>query len=105
MGEGRGEGPALLFCDNETNVRRLCGRNDAAGFFKDAFHEYIVRGNQAAVNPQQTGTKAGLQYKLTIPAGASTCVRLRLAAERGQRPGVRAKAVFPATDPRPRSSR
>jgi len=34
--------PEILFCDNDTNGRRLYGRNDAAGFFKDAFHEYVV---------------------------------------------------------------
>ena len=70
--------PAWLFCDNETNVRRLYGQSTAAGFFKDAFHEYIVHGNKAAVNPAQTGTKAGVLYELTVPAGGSATVRLRL---------------------------
>src|SRR6266567_3973910 len=57
----------LLFTDNETNVRRHYGQNDAPGCFKDAFHEYVIAGNKAAVNPQQTGTKAAAFYKLTIP--------------------------------------
>jgi hypothetical protein len=83
-GEGRGEGerpPQFLFCDNETNVRRLYGQNDAIGFFKDALNEYIVHGNQSAANPARTGTKAGALYKLTIPAGSSASVRLRLVAQ------------------------
>jgi hypothetical protein len=71
--------PALLFCENETNVRRLYGQNEATGFFKDAFHEYVIAGNQSAVNPAQTGTKAGALYQLNIPAGGSATVRLRLA--------------------------
>src|SRR5581483_524088 len=29
--------PGLLFCDNETNTRRLFGQTNAQGFFKDAF--------------------------------------------------------------------
>jgi hypothetical protein len=29
--------PEILFCDNDTNVRRLFGVNDAIGHFKDAF--------------------------------------------------------------------
>src|SRR6266545_2952380 len=37
--------PALLFCDNETNVRRLFSQQDVQGHFKDAFHEYAVNGN------------------------------------------------------------
>ncbi len=49
----------MLFCDNETNVRRPQGQAEAPGFFKDAFHEYIVQGNTAAVNPRRSGTKAG----------------------------------------------
>ena len=70
--------PALLFCENETNPRRLFGESEAKGFFKDAFHDYVVAGNQRAVNPAQTGTKAGLLYELNIPAGQSAAVRLRL---------------------------
>jgi len=70
----------MLFCNNETNARRLYGQADAQGFFKDGLGEYIVHGNQSAVNPNRTGTKAGVLYKLTIPAGSSTSVRLRLVA-------------------------
>ncbi|TAM52715.1 MAG: glucosidase, partial [Burkholderiaceae bacterium] len=51
--------PALLFCENETNARRLFGQPHAQGFFKDAFHDYVIAGNHCAVNPSQTGTKAG----------------------------------------------
>src|SRR6266404_163175 len=72
--------PEILFCDNETNTRRLYGQSDAQGFFKDAFDEYVVHGNQAAVNPNCTGTKAGALYKLTIAAGGSQQIRIRLVA-------------------------
>ncbi len=80
-GEGRGEGersPQFLFCDNETNSRRLFGQNDAQGFFKDGFDDYVVRGNQSAVNPARTGTKAGALHKLTVATGKSAQIRLRL---------------------------
>src|SRR5262249_23292148 len=40
--------PELLFCDNETNSRRLYGQSDAPGHFKDAFHECVIAGNKAA---------------------------------------------------------
>jgi hypothetical protein len=72
--------PEWLFCDNETNVRRLYEQNDASGFFKDAFHEYVVSGNKTAVNPQQAGTKAAAHYTLTVPAQGSREIRLRLAS-------------------------
>ena len=79
--EGR---PKLLFCDNETNSRRLYGQGDAKGHFKDAFHDYIIAGNKAAVNPQQTGTKAAAHFELAVPAGSAASVRLRLARSSGR---------------------
>jgi hypothetical protein len=69
--------PSLLFSENETNARRLFGRQ-IQGFFKDAFHEYIIRGNQGAVNLNNTGTKAGALYNLDLPPGKPVTVRLRL---------------------------
>jgi hypothetical protein len=105
-GQGWGEGeqsqespPTLLFTDNETNVRRLFGRNDARGHFKDAFHEYAVAGNKAAVNPQQTGTKAAAHYVLTVAAGGSVSVRLRLVA-RISKPAVSQAASLRSVEAR-----
>ena len=74
--------PTLLFCDNETNLRRHFQQPDAPGFFKDAFHEHVVAG-KGAVNPAQVGTKAGALYALKLPAGGSQQVRLRLVPARG----------------------
>ncbi len=71
--------PEILFCENETNVRRLYG-STAEGFFKDAIHEYVVNGRQEAVNPGRTGTKMAVHYRETIPAGGSATVRLRFSA-------------------------
>ena len=73
--------PELLFCENETNVRRLYGQTEAPGYFKDAFHEYVIHGNHAAVNPLRSGTKMAAHHPLTIPAGGSQEVRLRLARD------------------------
>ncbi len=72
-----GGAPELLFCDNETNVRRLYGvARD--GYFKDGIHDYVVEGRADAVNPQRTGTKAAFHYRLRIPAGEQRTVDLRL---------------------------
>jgi hypothetical protein len=72
-------GGELLFCENDTNVRRLWGL-PAPGFFKDAFHEYVVSGNRAAVNPARRGTKASVHFVRDVDGGASTRIRLRLSA-------------------------
>jgi hypothetical protein len=94
--------PELLFCDNDTNLRRLYGENDAPGFFKDAFHEYVVNGNQTAVNPQRTGTKCSAHYTLTVPAGGSRQIRLRLVNV--AQPSPAASGSSPANNPPPSRS-
>jgi len=77
------EGDAeLLFTDNESNAGRLWGRPNSSQYVKDAFHEYVVSGRKEAVNPESTGTKAAAYYRLTVNAGGSAVVRLRLSAER-----------------------
>jgi hypothetical protein len=77
--------PELLFCDNDTNVRRLY-QIQAEGYFKDAFHEYVIHGNRHAVNPQQNGTKAAAHFRFTVAAHGSVEVRLRLSKGHDQRP-------------------
>jgi hypothetical protein len=69
--------PALLFCDNETNARRLYGI-DGATYPKDAINDYVVDGRKDAVNPRQSGTKMAAQYSATIAPGETTTIRLRL---------------------------
>jgi hypothetical protein len=72
------QNPTLLFCENETNPRRHFG-TETKGAFKDAFHDYVVNGDESAVNPEHSGTKTAAHYKLEIPAGGSTTIRVRLA--------------------------
>ncbi|HVS37299.1 MAG TPA: glucosidase, partial [Gemmataceae bacterium] len=68
----------LLFCDNETNAARLFGVNGEKGYYKDAFHDYVVQGRRDAVNPDQQGTKVAGHFMRTIAAGGSVSIRLRL---------------------------
>src|SRR5208282_1263563 len=43
--------PNWLFTENETNSQKLFGADNWTPYVKDAFHEYVVQGNTAAVNP------------------------------------------------------
>ena len=76
-----GRAPALLFTDNQTNYERLYQVPNESRYVKDAFHEYVVRGQSDAVNPAATGTKVAAHYVLNIAAHDSTTVQLRLFAE------------------------
>jgi hypothetical protein len=70
--------PSLLFTENDTNTARVFGTPNAQPYVKDAFHEFVVNGNAAAVNPAQTGTKAAAHYRLDLGPGQSASVRLGL---------------------------
>jgi hypothetical protein len=74
--------PALLFTENETNNKRLFGTDNATPYVKDAFNEYLVHQRREAVNPAGTGTKAAAHYKVTVAAGETAVIRLRLADTR-----------------------
>ena len=69
---------ALLFTENETNNERLFHSPNRTFYVKDGIDSYIVHGRRDAVNPKHTGTKASAHYPLTVEAGASRTLRLRL---------------------------
>jgi hypothetical protein len=68
----------LLFTENETNNTRLFGTANAGRYVKDGIHNAIVHGQQEAVNPERQGTKASPHYRLSVEAGGTQVVRLRL---------------------------
>ena len=86
--DGRGETPAVLFTENETNNRRLFNARNAGPHVTDGFHDYVVHGRVEAVNPKGYGTKAAPHYVLNVGPGESQVVQLRLYAEE-EAPGGR----------------
>jgi len=68
----------ILFTDNETNQERIFGKLNSSPFVKDGINDFVVHGNQKAVNPDQIGTKASPHYQLKIGAGEVNVLRLRL---------------------------
>ena len=69
---------SLLFTENETNNAHLFGGNNPSPYVKDGINNYIVQGQAEAVNPLQTGTKASPHYHLTVEAGTTEVIGLRL---------------------------
>ena len=68
----------LLFTENETNNERIFGTPNASPFVKDGINNYVVNGKKDVVNPQGTGTKAAAHYSITVGAGQTAKIRLRL---------------------------
>lgn len=70
--------PIPLFTENESNKWRLFGGENDTPYVKDAFHNYLIDNETAAVNPKLVGTKAALLYSLNIPAHESLQLRFCL---------------------------
>lgn len=68
----------LLFTENETNYEQLFGIKNNYPYVKDGINDCIVNNKTEAVNPEQIGTKAAAAYELTIGAGETQILRLRL---------------------------
>jgi hypothetical protein len=81
--------PTALACDNETNARRLFGAPNRSPYPKDGIGDHVVRG-RPSVNPVGVGTKGALHYALTVPAGETATIRLRLSGK-SLSPGLKAE--------------
>ncbi len=69
--------PDLLFCENETNAPRIFGTDPTTPYPKDGINDHLVHG-AATVNPSRTGTKAAAWYQVTVAAGETAEIRLRM---------------------------
>ena len=87
-----GTDPQLLFCENETNTARLFGSAPATAYPKDGINDHVIHG-AATVNPADTGTKCAFWYQVTVPAGQTTELRLRLRPAAGGSGTSAAKAA------------
>jgi mannosylglycerate hydrolase MGH1-like protein len=70
--------PEWLFTENETNTERLVSMKNANPYVKDGINNYVVHGRKDAVNPALRGTKVAAHYTVTVPAGGSEVIRVRL---------------------------
>lgn len=68
----------FLFCDNETNAKRLYGLPNEHPYCKDGINDFVVNGVAGAVNPAKTGTKVAAHYHFDIPGGGEISLKLRL---------------------------
>ncbi|MGI5241870.1 MGH1-like glycoside hydrolase domain-containing protein [Dactylosporangium sp. CA-139066] len=72
--------PQQVYCDNDTNAERLFGSPSASPYPKDGINDHVVHG-APTVNPAREGTKAAFWYRLTVGAGETVELSLRLAPE------------------------
>ncbi len=68
----------VLVTGNETNNERVFGSASDVPYVKDGIDRAVAGGDASAVDPSGAGTKAALHYTVTVPAGGSATLRLRL---------------------------
>ena len=74
----KGEPPTLLFCENETNARHLYGDTVKRRPIRRTASTTTSSTARATVNPAAHGTKMACWYRLTVAAGDTVELRLRI---------------------------
>ena len=81
LGEQNKRTSGLLFTENETNKERLFQTKNSSPYVKDAFHRFLIEGEQSAVNPDKVGTKSAVHYHLEVAPNTTSVVKLRLSED------------------------
>ncbi|MBS2014273.1 MAG: glucosidase, partial [Deltaproteobacteria bacterium] len=87
----------LLFTDNETNTHAMFGSPNRISYVKDAFHQYVCKGQRSAVSPARAGTKAAGRWTMELGPGETKVFRARMSTSevpRGFEPFADFDAVF-----------
>ncbi|MFN6944918.1 MAG: MGH1-like glycoside hydrolase domain-containing protein [Cytophagaceae bacterium] len=89
--EGRA---SLLFCNNETNYKKLFNVSNTCKYCKDGINDFVVNKRNSAINPKQEGTKASAMYIFTLQSGQEEVIRLRLSDVEHQSPFADFDSIF-----------
>lgn len=82
-----------LFCDNETNNRRIYDIPNDVEYVKDGINDYVVN-NKPTINPAKKGSKMGVWHKIRLKAGEEKSVKVRLSKKKVEDPWADFGAVF-----------
>jgi len=87
--------PELLFCENETNVKRLYNvTKKKKTYYKDGINDYIINKKKRSINPKQVGTKAAANYDIKVKAKSSEVIYLRLSNNSVKKPFENIENIF-----------
>jgi len=87
------EGGEQLFCENETNNKRIYDVPNEVDYVKDGINDHVIHG-KSTVNPKKNGSKLAIWHKLTLKPGEEKSVKLRLCKKKTIAPWRDFDAVF-----------
>ncbi|MFB9054717.1 glucosidase [Formosa undariae] len=82
-----------LFCDNETNNKRIYNVPNEVDYVKDGINDYVVN-SKPTVNPEKTGSRMAVWQKFTLKAGEEKSVRIRLSKKPVAEPWIDFNDLF-----------
>ncbi|WMI66169.1 glucosidase [Aestuariibaculum sp. YM273] len=87
------EGGEQLFCENETNNKRIYNVPNDVPYVKDGINNHVIEG-KASVNPDKTGSKLAIWHQFKLKPGEERSVKVRLSKNKIESPFVDFDAVF-----------
>ena len=82
-----------LFCENETNNKRIYNGANEVDYVKDGINDHVVNG-KSTVNPEKNGSKSAVWYKFKLKAGEEKSIRIRLSKKKLENPWSDFDTVF-----------
>ncbi|MBP0905365.1 glucosidase [Mariniflexile gromovii] len=82
-----------LFCDNETNNKRIYNFANDVKYVKDGINDHVLHG-KATVNPDKTGSKFAVWHQFKLKAGEEKSIKIRLSKKKVKDPWDEFDAIF-----------
>ena len=87
------EGGKQLFCENETNNKRIYNFKNDVDYVKDGINDHVVDG-KPTVNPENNGSKLAIWHKFKLKAGEEKTAKVRLSKNKLDKPWTNFDTVF-----------
>lgn len=87
------EGGEQLFCENETNNKRIYNIPNDVKYVKDGINDHVING-ESTVNPKKNGSKFAVWHKLKLKAGEEKSIRIRLSKSKLKDPWTTFDDIF-----------
>ncbi|SEG54826.1 hypothetical protein SAMN05421847_2661 [Halpernia humi] len=75
-----------LFCDNETNQKKIYHQANTSKYCKDGINDYLLNKSESSINPEKIGTKVAFKIDENFEALETKVFEFRLCNEDFEKP-------------------